>query len=237
MLSTIIVFIILGLIAYQINKRIERLEDSRRNNYSFWFSINVVEAFSRNTQYRILRGIKNATKDYNKWTEKEKKRWGKHDESINEMKVKIAYLSVENAYYISTSTGFSNIIFRKELQTNPIYSTVVAGDKELVKPYICFIIYERLTYNKRGLREWCITPSIEYNGGGLLTKNNSDNFEALCDFPIFPSKTDDELKKLGFSINNWGGDDVFEDDFGDKHVVPTERTYKKNGASITFNLG
>jgi len=236
MLSTVILFIVLGLVAYQVNKRIERIEDIRRNDSSFWFSINVVDAFSRNTQYRTLRGIKNATKDYNKWTEEEKKRWGKHDKSINEMKVNIAYLSAENAYYVSTPTGFSNIIFRKELQTNPIYSTVVAGDKELVKPYIRFIIYERLIHNKKGLREWCITPSIDYHGGGLLIKDNSDNFEALCDFPIFPFKTDEELKKLGFGINNWGGDDVFEDDFGDKHVVSTEKTFKKNGANITFYL-
>jgi|SRR3989344_1458411 len=232
---TIFVAVILGYYVYQLEKRLRSIEETRGPGYSHWFSINASEALSKNKKFMEMIEIKSGAegKDYDEWTKAEKDKWGKYPEELmNRLRVTVTYLASENAYFVSTFQGTPRIIHRDDIKTNGlIYSAVVAGDEQGIKTNMEFDIYERLLH-KGDRREWVITPCIRYNEG--IFKYDTNKFEALCDFPHFSEKKDDELEKLGFKIEREGGDDIYEDPFGEKHSIPTEIKYKKNGVEIRY---
>ena len=85
----------------------------------------------------------------------------------------------------------------------------------------------------QGKYSWVLTPCLKYRDEKII--GGKREFTALCDFPLFRTDlTDEEVKKLGFEVERRGGDDIYEDSFGEKHSIPTEIKYKRNGVEIRY---
>ena len=233
---TIIVLAILGYYIYFLEKRLRLIEETRGPNFSHWFSVDINETLSKNKLFLKMMGIKSGAdgKDYDKWTKEEKNMWDKFPDDLSDrLHVNIMYLVSENAYFISTFNGVPRMVLREDIGTSGlIYSTVVAGDKDRVKEYLEFEIYERLISNDQGKKEWVITPCINYKEG--IFKFDNNKFEVICDFPHFSEKKDKDLENLGFEVKREGGGDIYEDPFGEKHSLPMEIKYIKNGTEIGY---
>lgn len=236
MWTSIIIAVIFTYFIYQLEKRVKHLEEGKGQGYSHKFSIDASIAFSKNKKFREMVGIKSASegKEYEDWTKAEKDKWGKYPEKFrNRLRVSISYLASDNAYYISSFQETPYLIFRNDIATfRPIYSAYIAGDEQGIKANLKFCIYERLIVDEEGKREWVISPCIEYNDGFLNYDKNK--FEALCDFPHFADKQDEQIKQLGFKIKRDGGDDIYEDPFGETHSLPVDVIYEKHGVEIKY---
>lgn len=219
---------------YRLEKRVKTLEELRGPEYSHWFSIDCAVALSDNIKFREMLGIKSVSlgKDYEKWPKEEKTKWGKYPTKFTDrLKVKFTYLASENAYLISPRNGIPTLIHRDELKSSLLYSAIVAGDEDGLKPHIEFDIYERFVDSQSG-RRWYLIPCLTYNDE--IFEYEKRKFEVLCDFPHMGQKNEDELKKLGFEIQKDGGNDIYEDSFGEKHAIPTVVKFKKNGVEFTY---
>ena len=54
----------------------------------------------------------------------------------------------------------------------------------------------------------------------------------MFDFPVMPHHPDEQLEAMGFKVDRWGGDDVYEDVFGERHAIQRLSTLK----SMALNL-
>lgn len=233
---TILLALILGYYIYQVEKRVGSIEETRGPGYSHWFSVNVLDAVLKHKKFGEITGIKSASdgKAYKDWSKADKDRWHKNfaEKIADKTRVTINYLQPENAYFVRTYKT-NPTIAQRDSNTNLLYSAIVVGDEDGFKDNIDFSIYERLIKYDKGNYGWVLTPCLEYQDGKIF--DGKREFTALCDFPLFRTDlTDEEVKKLGFEVERRGGDDIYEDSFGEKHSIPTEIMYKKNGVEIRY---
>jgi len=236
---TIIIAVVLGYYIYQqLDKRLRAIEETRGPGYSHWFSVNVLDAVLTHKKFGELTGIKGASegKEYKDWSKADQDRWHKNfaEKIVDKTRVKINYLQSENTYFVSTHKT-NALIIKRDSNTNLLYSAIVVGDEDGFKGNIEFLIYERLIKHDQGKYSWVLTPCLQYRDDHILDINKSHTFIMLCDFPLFRTDlNDEEIKKMGFEIERNGGDDIYEDSFGEKHSIPTEIKYKKNGVEIGY---
>lgn len=237
---TLLIAVVLGYYIYKLEKRVRSIEETRGPEYSHRFSINVFDAILKHDKFGKIAGIKSANdgKDYKDWTKEDKIKWEK-DKKLREMLwpsslVSLNYLVSENAYFVSTNKNNPNFIHR-DSNCNLLYSDIVIGDKDGFKDHIEFSIYERLIKYDEGKYGWVLTPCLQYRDDHILDINKSHTFTTLCDFPLFRTDlSDEEAKKLGFEVERRGGDDIYEDSFGEIQSIPTEIKFKKNGVEIRY---
>jgi hypothetical protein len=238
---TIIIAVVLGYYIYQqLDKRLRAIEETRGPEYSHRFSVIALDAVLKHKKFGEISGIKSASegKDYKDWSKEDKSKWEK-DKKLretlwNRINVNLTYLVSENAYFVSTYKNNPTIVHR-DSNTNLLYSAIVVGDEDGLKDHIEFLIYERLIKYDQGKYGWVLTPCLQYRDDHIFDVNKNHSFTSLCDFPLFRTDLkDEEIKKLGFEIERNGGDDIYEDSFGEKHSIPTEIKYKKNGVEIRY---
>lgn len=193
-------------------------------------TFDIHEATFSHKKFGELTGIKSAIegKDYEHWTSNDKKKWDKIASSpkYKKSRVTLTYLPSEDAYYVNNWVDSQYIAFCED-SNNCIYSAVVLGDENSDKPYLEFLLYER---NSK------IVPCLKYRKGKYAFKKEDITFETLCEFPPFLMfNKDKRLKKLGFELKKYGGDDVYTDDFGNNRLTTIDNWYNKNGVSIHSN--
>lgn len=233
---TLLVAVILGYYIYQVEKRVRSVEETRGPGYSHWFSVNVLDAVINHKKFGELTGIKGASegKEYKDWSKADKDHWHKNfaEKVADKTRVTINYLQSENAYFVRTYKSNPSIV-QRDSNTNLLYSAIVVGDEDGFKDHIEFLIYERLIKHDQGKYSWVLTPCLQYRDEKII--GGKHEFTPLCDFPLFRTDlNDEEVKKLGFKIDRQGGDDIYEDSFGEKHSIPTVIEYKKNGVEIRY---
>ena len=212
--------------------RVWRIEITRGKN----INVDVYTAVFSHKKFGEITGIKSATegKKWDDWSNKEKGKWEEikdKDKQFIKSEVNLTYLASENAYFVRNKIDNPYIAVRNEGDISLIYSEVVVGDKTRHSPYLEFLLYERLIKG-----EWKLVPCIRYKKNYMDYEKKDEIFDILCEFPAFKRfRRDKHLKKLGFDVSSYGGDDVYTDAFGIDHLVPKESTYHKNGASFIIN--
>jgi len=236
---TVLIAILLVYLLYRLERRIITLEELRGPGVSQQFFINAVGSLNNNKKFGEIIGIESLSegKSHKYWTNKEKEKWSKYPSNFtNRLKVRISYLASENAYYVNPFEGSPSIIQRNAISTtNLLYSAMIAGDEDGIKPSVSFDIYERLIYSSQGDSYWVISACLSYDAG--WAKYEKNEFKTLCDFPhLFKSKIEEEekIKKMGFKIERTDQRDIYEDPFGEKHPIPVIVKYKKNGVEIQY---
>lgn len=235
MWSAIIILIIVFIYGYQLEKRIRSIEETRGPSYSQRFWIDPSEAILKYDKLGDVLGIKSIKegKSYDKWTKEDKDKWNKNysKDFFNDISLHITYLQSENAYFVKAGSNSPYFSYR-DSTNNYVYSKIIAGDKDGFKNNIEFVVYDRLMKDKEGKYHWVITPCIKFSDGAFKGKSDFIN---LCDFPIFSADRSDEfVRKFGFEVKRSGGDDFYEDDFGEHHSILTEVEYKKNGVIFRY---
>ena len=233
---TLFVAVILGYYIYQVEKRVRSIEETRGPGFSHWFSVNALDAVIKHKKFGEITGIKSASegKEYKNWSKADKDRWHKNfsEKIADRTRVTLNYLQSENAYFVGTYKTNPSVV-QRDSNTNLLYSAIVAGDEDGFKDHIEFLIYERLIKHDQGKYSWVLTPCLQYRDEKII--DGKHEFTALCDFPLFRNDlSDEEIKKLGFEIDRQGGDDIYEDSFGEEHAIPTIIKYKKNGVEILY---
>ncbi len=144
----------------------------------------------------------------------------------------MTYLPGENCYFVTTYKNFPSLSPR-DSTSNLLYSAIVVGDENGFEDHIELNIYERFLKCAQGQYEWVITPCLDYRDDKII--GGKRDFQILCDFPHFKeNKDNDQMKQLGFEVERHGGDDFYEDSFGENHSIPTKVKYKKNGVEIRY---
>ena len=232
---SLIIAAILGYYIYQQSKRIHALEEVRGPGFSHWFSVNAMDAVMKHKNFGEITGIKSASegKDFKDWSKADKDKWYKIAKDVSsKSNISFTYLPGENAYFVNTFKRTPSFVHRDDT-SNLLYSTIIVGDEDGFKDNIELLVYERLRKGAQGKYEWFITPCLEYKDEKMF--GGKRDFQVLCEYPHLRDKSeDDELKQLGFEIERRGGDDIYEDSFGEKHSIPTEVKYKKNGVEIRY---
>jgi len=232
---TIIVAVVLGYYIYNLEKRIKSLEEVRGPGYSHWFMVNALKAVMNHKKFGEITKIKSAQegKDFKDWSKADKDRWYKISDRIaTKSHVKFSYLPGENAYFVNTGKETPYLTHRSGTN-NLLYSEIIVGDVDGFKDHITLDIYERLRKGAQGKYEWYLTVCLDYKDEKFF--GGKKDFQILCEFPHFrESVEDDELKQLGFEIKRQGGDDIYEDSFGENHAIPTVVEYIKNGVEIRY---
>jgi len=235
---TLLVAVALGYYIYQVEKRVRSIEETRGPGYSHWFSVNAFDAVLKHKKFGELTGIKGASegKEYTDWSKTDQDRWHKKfaEKIVDKSRVTINYLQSENTYFVRTYKSNPSVV-QRDSNTNLLYSAIVVGDEDGFKDHIEFLIYERLIKNDEGKYGWVLTPCLQYRDDHIHDINKSHTFTILCNFPLFRNDlSDEEIKKLGFEIDRQGGDDIYEDSFGEKHSMRTIIEFKKNGVEIRY---
>lgn len=235
---TLLVAVVLGYYIYQVEKRVRSIEETRGSGYSHWFSVNVLDAVINHKKFGELTGIKGASegKEYEDWSKADKDHWHKNfaEKIADKTRVTLSYLQSENAYFIRTYKTNPSLV-QRDSNTNLLYSANVVGDDDGFKDHIELLIYERLIKNDQGKYDWVLTPCLQYRDDHIHDINKSHIFTTLCDFPLFRTDlSDEEAKKLGFEVERRGGDDIYENSFGEKQSIETEIKFKKNGVEIRY---
>ncbi len=233
-LSAIFAGIVLAYILFQINSRLKALESSRGKGFSETISVSAADAIVKSKRFGELTGIKSIVEGgkYKDWTKADNEKWHKSyaDKVSNLAYVHFTYLVNEDAYYVSTHKGVNPYIVFRKYKTDLIYSAVVVGEVH-VPHDLELRIYERFTRDAKGTTQCKLSVCLYYRKGILSSKG--DDFQILCEFPLFPQeKRDETAKQLGFEVEKTDGDPT-ENDFGEHDYLSFPPTYKKNGVEIT----
>lgn len=236
MWQNLLVLLVLGYFIYLIDKRVRKLEEVRGPGYPQSFSIDARGSILKHKRFGELTGIKSAIegKNYKEWSSEDRTKLSRPIRALlDKSRIWITYLQGENAYFVKTLEGNSTILRRDETDTTDLlYDCIVAGDPDGVDSHLSLTIYERWIKGFDGKHEYVIVPCLTYRDEDM---DKEDEFEALCEFPLFRQFTNDEqINRLGFEIKESGGGDVYEDSFGEKHAIPTIVTFEKNGVEIKY---
>lgn len=230
---TLISVIIFFILIYTLDRRIKKLEEARGRGFSWAFNIDGLEAVLQNEMFGRITGIKSAEegKPYKHWTEAEKNIWHKkyQEEMASKTQVRLTYLVSEDAFFVKGKEG-STIVLHDVLGNSYIYSANVIGDKDEVEDYLEFGLMDRIKKDS-GTYQRVITGYLKEHKG-IMEKGE---FKILFDFPFNRNDMrDEDFKSLGYEVEHMGGDDIYQDDFGETHSLLRLTTLKKNGAKIWF---
>lgn len=199
---------------------------------SQWIFINATEApLCYNKFLKLVgMGLGMDEKEYKEWTKNEKKIWDEWGKKFrNKMQLKIQYLASEDSYLILPSDGEIEFVARDGRNTL-LYSNVIAGQDSTDEPYIELEVHERIIK-----QETFLTACLTYTNYNRYSNIEKD-IKILCDFPIFSTKSNEEFKEMGFKVSERGGDDIYEDAFGEKQLIPHIMTCRKNGVVFTRKI-
>jgi len=225
----IYVSIVLLTIGYfSLSNKLKNIEGSRGKQYSMRFGIDFLHSVITNKMFGKLYGIKSAEvgKEFKDWTKEDKEKWYKISKELtNKLVLNIVYLQSEDAYFVKADQ--QSYFSLPELGNRSIYATELyeSEDGESLDCYLC----ERYIQSEQ--------ISGKVITGYLREFDNKSNKKVtvLFDFPIGKTDmSDDDFKQLGYSVERYGGDDIYENDFGENSSIPTIITLSKNGSKITF---
>lgn len=234
-MSWIIISIILFFIViYTLDKRIKRLEETRGRGYSHSFNVNVLQSILQNEMFGKLAKIKSAEegKNYKDWSEEDKDKWHKiyQKDVVEKIYVRLTYLSSEDAFAIKVGNNFG--IQLPSYGKDYVYSTSVVGDDGSFEDYLGFSLVRRNIKDHTDKYIHVLSGYLEEHFEDLDKKSK---MQLLFDFPFNRQDlNDDYLKGLGFEVERKGGDDIYEDSFGETQATPTMLSFKKNGAEISY---
>ncbi len=161
-------------------------------------------------------------KAFKDWSKEDIAKWHKVAKPIIDSSwLSIRYLPTEDLYFLATANSNPWLIDREK---GPIYNTVVLGDKDGIEERIELQFFSRF---REGIEY--IAVCLEYNKEML----GKGDFTVLCELPVNPFQDDNVLKQLGFKVKRDGGDDFFEDSFGEHQTIATFVDIEKNGVKFS----
>jgi len=214
---------------FSLSNKFKNFEESRGKQYSMQFSVDFLNSVITNKMFGKLYGIKSAEtgKEFKDWTKEDKEKWHKISKELaNKLAVNVSYLQSEDAYFVKADQ--QAYISLPDLGNRNIYATTIheTEDGESLDCFLC----ERYLKSEQ-ISGKVITGYLrEFDG------ESKKKITILFDFPIgtMSDMSDDVFKQLGYSVERHGGDDIYENDFGDNESIPTMVTYSKNGSKISF---
>lgn len=220
-----IAVVVLALYVSSLKSKVVVIERERSGAATFRYTINALEAVMQHSKFTRFVKIRDAAagKPFKDWSKEDKAKWHKVAKPIIDSSwLSVKYLPAEDMYFLTTTNGKPGIVDKDD---GLIYSTVVLGDKEGYEERLELRVYSRF---KGGVSY--LTVALAYNTEML----GKGDFTVLCELPVVPTVDDAVLEQLGFSVERSGGDDFYEDDFGDNQTSPYWVEFKKNG--VEFNL-
>lgn len=236
-------FLIVALIlweSYKNDKRLKKLEENRGLIYSQSFVIDVLGDVLSNPMLGSIMNIKSsqAGKPFEDWTENDKTKWHKSKDIktiADRSKLRLVYLASEDGYLVSSSGKILYFVL-PDISHRYLYSQIITGDEDGFKDHLEFNLVERHIYNKKNEYTIVISGYLQAKHEGSIFKKPVTTF--LFDFPIYNYKKgrpkEEDFKEFGFEIERSGGDDVYDDVFGESHSISTSVKFKKNGSEISF---
>lgn len=228
-----ILFAIFVIGYYALNKRLSQIESSRGKGATQSFRIDVLSAVLKNKRFGELKGIKSAEsgKDFKDWGKEDRKKWWKIAKTIQDKAcVRLTYLSSEDTYFIQVN-NISYMVL-PELGKRYLYTVNLTGDDSVFEKSLEFGVVERNIKSGNGYCKVLTAYLVDHFSD--IDKKSITNI--LFDFPIHKQDMGDtDFETLGFKVERSGGDDIYEDNFGEMDGVPTLLTLEKNGAKINFN--
>lgn len=234
--SLIIPIAILSYAIYNLDKRIQYLENKRGKSESYSFSVNVFQEVLKNKFLGELIGIASLKqgKEFKNWQNQEKVKFHKKyaDSLSKKTLINLMYLASEKAFYVKTSDSAYIILCNDN--KNLIYTTILSGDQDgfnaRLSDSLELDLYERLIKHTDGNYKRVIS--------GVLTESHNNFKEPymrhhLFDFP-YQDLSSETINSFEFRLTREGGDDIYEDAFGEMDSIPTDITYKKE--SVKINL-
>ncbi|RJQ27953.1 hypothetical protein C4577_00370 [Candidatus Parcubacteria bacterium] len=230
---TLISVILFFIFFYALDRRIKRIEEARGRGFSWAFNIDALESVLQSEMFGRITGIKSAEKGrpYKEWTEAEKNIWHKkyHETIAPKTQVRLTYLVSEDAFFVKGKDAPS-VVLHDVLGSSYIYTINVIGDKNEIESYLEFGLTDRIKKDK-GIYQRVITGYLKEHKG----ISETGDFKVLFDLPFTRNNmSDEDFKSLGYDIEHMGGDDIYQDDFGETHSLLRITTLKKNGAKIWF---
>jgi hypothetical protein len=221
----ILTIIVVGLVIYVANlkQKVVAIESQRTGAASFRYTINALDAVMAHPKFTRFVKIRDAAsgKLFKDWSKEDKAKWHKVAKPIIDSSwLAIRYLPAEDIYSVTPSDGKVGLVDKDD---GLIYSTVVLGDKDGYEERLELRYYSRL---KGGVSY--LTVALAYCKEML----GEDDFTVLCDMPVIPAVNDDVLNELGFKVKRSGGDDFYEDDFGDNQTSPAWIDIEKNNVKF-----
>ncbi len=226
----LILFAIFALGYYALHKRLSQIEDNPGKGISQSFSIYAQEAVLKNKRFGELAGIKSiaSSKNYKDWGSEDKKRW---QEIIEKTHLRLTYLSIEDTYFVQVNN--TSYMILPSLGKRYLYTENLTGNDSIFQDSVSFGIVER-NIKIGNIYHKVLTAYLEDSFADLSKKSITN---ILFDFPIHTQDVNyTDLETLGFQVERSGGDDVYEDSFGEMSSTPTSLEIKKNGAGIRFTL-
>ena len=219
---------------YTLDRRLKKLEENRGSVPSHEFVVEASNAIYQNKLFAKISGIKSGLegKSVNKWSKEEITKWRKdYYKNISKKSfIRFVYLASEDTFIVQNSGSID--ISSPKLGKNYIFSTVVAGDEEQMKDYLELGVISRIIKNQQDKYMRVITVYLEEHYEGFDKKAKPT---ILFDFPFgYWHLKDEDYKNLGFEIKHDGGNDVYEDSFGEMNSMPSITKYLKKGAEIRF---
>lgn len=218
-------FVGLAYYVFGLKKRIETLESQRGAGASFNYSIRALHAIMNHPKFAELIKLPSALKGkpFSAWTKEDKEKWFRSPVQ-NKSFINILYLPGEDMYVVEPSKQVPRIVYKDE---GVIYNTVVLGDEDQIKERLELTVYSRI---KRGVSY--LTVALSYHEGVI----GKEEFEILCELPVVPQLDDDSLRQLGFTVKRSGGDDFYEDSFGETQSTAMYLEIKKNGVEFNTSI-
>lgn len=232
---TLISIILFFILFYAFDKRIKKLEETRGRGFSQSFSVDVLQAVLQNEMFGKMSKIKSAEegKLFKDWPESDREKWYKANQKniVEKTHIRLTYLSSEDAFSIKVGSNFG-IQLPSYLGTDYVYSETIIGEDDSFEDYLGFSLIRRNIEGKDGKFMHVISGYLEEHFKDLDKKTK---VHLLFDYPFNRQDlSDNELKDMGFEVDRKGGDDVYEDHFGEMQSIPTMLTFKKNGAEISY---